>query len=431
VSYRLLTIFRFLFLLFVMSAVVVAAADLPNVVINDVADVGLGAAGDNQLAASLRLPVLDPALAESHKSAIMRFVASVEWPAGLDVEVRDTLDLCGALCIVHKGYADERKGDLRVDGDVTVVNTAPPGTLTSDQSARYMSIIRGLADSGVSGRAWLIVIATKVNLWQQNHHVGQGGASGFAAKVAEFTWGTRADDNAIAGMHRVGHWFSTRGVLGSLELKSPDIHMGIKDEAKGDIAMDGIPRPTRDIVLRLNSPPSGSARAGFVITVLRIVAKTPYAACLTGIDGVADLVALRDEMAKCPVAYHVGATYLSDGAESYRGIEAVTDTLLAMASIYTTKVMSGSTLSRAKVAMNAADAEAICPDVAQNIGLMRMQLVGRKIERTEIAAIAASYGGVTNANPLATLVEAGRAFDVEGALASAPAAAAAAPAGSS
>lgn len=57
------------------------------------------------------------------------------------------------------------------------------------------------------------LIATKINFWHMNHHVGSGTGSPFISKVIETTLTEAASAEWVSVLHTIGHWASTHVIL--------------------------------------------------------------------------------------------------------------------------------------------------------------------------------------------------------------------------
>jgi len=180
-----------------------------------------------------------------------------------------------------------------------------------------------------------LIVATKINWWSTNHHVGTPVLSGYAKKTALAVLPVGAikaggDHKDIATMMRtIGHWCSTRRVLRKLGVRELDGTKGIKvypESASEDGAVVTL-NPTADAAQRIDSMPAGTHRHAVAEAIIRRLAlhyMAPYSPVINDCPGI--LRRCRSIRAH-PACHHVGAVYLT-GSRVAEFVDAEADAVL-------------------------------------------------------------------------------------------------------
>ncbi|KAF5394551.1 hypothetical protein PHET_11157 [Paragonimus heterotremus] len=109
-----------------------------------------------------------------------------------------------------------------------------------------------------------LIVATKVNYYQTNHHTGRSTTetSGYTAKTINklLADSNLSNEEQVTLAHTLGHWASTKAVLracmGDRELEHPLDTIGM-----GKII------PTSDALIRLVGVPAGWAKTGIAYAI--------------------------------------------------------------------------------------------------------------------------------------------------------------------
>lgn len=158
-----------------------------------------------------------------------------------------------------------------------------------------------------------MALATKVNWYRENHHVGQNREHGgtYVRKVLNQSFADWEKASALQIAHRIGHWYSTRSVLSNMGLNGVlptvpvvphTVHLA----------------PMRDVIVRIQSTPAGTARLAVVCAMLDRMLLSPSGAMCPGLN---DFVGLKAKLAAVkanPASYHIGAAYLCGGRANFQ-----------------------------------------------------------------------------------------------------------------
>lgn len=266
---------------------------LPDDLSNGPGEVGIAAGSDS---------CSDPSLALVLSAANAGLVAFVNTPVVLVPVAGDAAALKRAAAI-RLCYFAVAEWDWHCDdptANVIAFDTASHAV----PSAATVLLVQ--ADLATFGHGWegiaTLLVSTKVNFWAMNHHTGQGTFVGFAKKVATLFFSEEADDFKNA-LWAVGHTCSTRGVLSG---------MGIEDVDTNTLSLPfSWPTVTRDIQVRLEAPPAGTARTAVCLAILRKAARTVYSVALPAIADTDAMLDLEGAYTANPVRYHVGGGFLT------------------------------------------------------------------------------------------------------------------------
>jgi hypothetical protein len=152
-----------------------------------------------------------------------------------------------------------------------------------------------------------LIFATKINLYQTNHHTGQGSMQGYLARTygAFYTSGA-SDPVIITAIHCVGHWASTHQVLtlcGLEGLKHVNCIDGLTDVVVAD-----------DVKMRINSTPAGTANLSLAYNILRRYMSHPLAAYERNMNRYNTLISSYKAVMKSKARYHVSSHLLTGEA---------------------------------------------------------------------------------------------------------------------
>lgn len=164
-----------------------------------------------------------------------------------------------------------------------------------------------------TSKAFLVLMATKVNWWQTNHHVGQVAVQGFVKKCLCFVLSIAPDSVISEDLKRyvwaVGHTISTRLTLTVLGVKGINIS-DIDGQVVND-ATEFTPRPTEDIRLRLHSGVAGCMKILDAVAVFRLVGSSIYADTVIAPFDAPTLLREYNAIMANMSRYHIGALYLT------------------------------------------------------------------------------------------------------------------------
>jgi len=107
------------------------------------------------------------------------------------------------------------------------------------------------------GPAVTLILATKLNWWQTNHHTGQGGMSPYIVKVTNVLLPDMDAENKCELTHTLGHWASTRACLNILKIRclAADRMNNVVVKAQ-NVNVE----VTDDMLIRVKSMPAGTAK---------------------------------------------------------------------------------------------------------------------------------------------------------------------------
>jgi hypothetical protein len=84
-----------------------------------------------------------------------------------------------------------------------------------------VTIAEGLVDFNKLPTVITLALATKLNYWTTNHHVGQGGWASYVLKVVRALVPEMANDAFKKELHMMCHWFGTHGSLRLFSIYTP------------------------------------------------------------------------------------------------------------------------------------------------------------------------------------------------------------------
>lgn len=170
--------------------------------------------------------------------------------------------------------------------------------------------------------ARLVIVASKVNWYQTNHHTGQGRVAGYFKKALDSIGLSEADEKEVNALWIMCHWANTKsllkefGVSGGITTDHFDVVLpdwvGNEDE-EGNIWGE----PTRDVTLRLESFPSGTATIALVSRACQMIKGSVYARVVprSALPAYCDLAAVCSNILSDKARFHVGSHYLTGLAQ--------------------------------------------------------------------------------------------------------------------
>jgi hypothetical protein len=187
-----------------------------------------------------------------------------------------------------------------------------------------------------------MIVATKVNLFAMNHHVGQGEITGYAKKAFNVFFPNADSDivSDISVIHMVGHWASSIRIFSFLGIK------GVK-VPKGD-SLKIVCEIPDDIQLRINSYPAGTAKVGVAIAILKRAVNHRLFPALYHEGSIQELVHTAVVIREHPMRYHVGARYFADKTVKIE-LSAEVEALICKLFIFVKTLYPRSTLAKSKI----------------------------------------------------------------------------------
>lgn len=168
-------------------------------------------------------------------------------------------------------------------------------------------------DEAILTASTTLALATKVNWYRENHHVGQNREHGgtYVRKVLNQSFAEWDKAAAMTIAHRIGHWYSTRSVLHNMGLRGVTAVTPV-------VPHTAQLSPMRDVIVRIQSTPAGTARLAVVCAMLDRMLLSPSGAMCPGLN---DFVGLKAKLAAVranPARYHIGAGYLCGNRENFQ-----------------------------------------------------------------------------------------------------------------
>jgi hypothetical protein len=227
---------------------------------------GLAVVGDSRLPPNQRLKVV--LHADLATCASMSAVATVTaWPFAAEPKQKALIAAAAYACVYY-GLTGNLDGEVGNAGEYEVVEIA---TI----SAANVAATRALLTVENITFAVTLILATKINFWQMNHHVGSVGGSAFINKVMAMLLGTAAIPEDITVAHSFGHWCSTHvvfeiiGIVTRIEV-APIVAGAEVNRARIHI--------TDDFKLRIQGMPAGAAKHGLCHAFVKKYSSTaPFA----------------------------------------------------------------------------------------------------------------------------------------------------------
>lgn len=264
---------------------------LPN--INGSLEAGIAVGTDPSLSATLKLPIAGVNMEAALKNACAWAFCNFR---GKEEKVH-CLYVCGAY-IAIRGQLCQKVGTTS-DGDWD------DRTVASDPTADEIKKINEFLTEENIRRALTIIVATKANWWQMNHHVGQGEVAGYVKKVLGIYFPGAIPSSAVEMAHTIGHWCSTITILnkaGVAGIKNPTplpyaggIDIELSDDAK----------------LRFQGFPAGTHRLVVAFEAAKRLVRSPLAAFCPAVADFSAIPPLRASVNEALSSYHIGASYLT------------------------------------------------------------------------------------------------------------------------
>lgn len=147
----------------------------------------------------------------------------------------------------------------------------------------------------------LLLLATKVNWWRENHHVGERVFSSFMKKVLTELFDDSAEDyindqEIKQAIWVAGHWMDTRTVV-------TDMLSILKDHRPSSFNLD-IPQY---ILSAMKSFPAGTGRYVLYHSILQSIFNSPYAVAAPRDVEIQKFLGTYESIQANPMRYHVGA----------------------------------------------------------------------------------------------------------------------------
>lgn len=151
--------------------------------------------------------------------------------------------------------------------------------------------------------ALTLIIATKVNFYSTNHHTGQSIVTGYPAKVVKAIYENWDLSIATDTLHTIGHWASTPLMFRIFGLEHDESAVGTGKGYTVSIS--------RDIALRLDSTPAGTAKLGLCYNIasrLRGHEILPY---VPNIDVITNAIKAYHEVMGNRCRYHISSSVIT------------------------------------------------------------------------------------------------------------------------
>lgn len=179
-----------------------------------------------------------------------------------------------------------------------------------------VSFIEECIDQSKLQRAANVIIATKINWFKENHHIGATTEhSGlFARQAIAAMYGKASVKALISAANQLGRWTSTRSVLSQLGLSGC---LPTTPVLEASAAL----KPTDDITRQLKSAPAGTERLALSYTFASMMLKHPIAILCPNIENFESLPQAYANVLRRPAFYHLKAKYLTGYREMYDDME--------------------------------------------------------------------------------------------------------------
>jgi len=231
--------------------------------------------------------------------------------------------------------------------------------MTDEDSAIAQDVYEKFAGKWFSSKdvanVLTIIVATKIAFWQTNHHVGIGTLVTIVRKVLEsmdgdYQWNKAlsAPGTAEAVVHPIwviSHLFNTKGILSVMGIAGLNTLPAAIEELKAIIA------PARDILMRANSCPAGTAKVFDIALGIEMIGSHHARRLIAVTKEMKDVISLRNAIRKAPVEYHVGSQFLC-GKQAKVPMSISQETINTVFTFIST-VTRGSSLLRASVFIGA------------------------------------------------------------------------------
>lgn len=260
------------------------------------------------------------------------------------------------------------------------LNGAP---VTSSEIEAHSTQITDFLKKGSLTAAGTILVATKVNWFKENHHVGQGTFKSpggtFVKKAIRMSYSEAESSHIWTLAHRVGHYASTRAILTALGIT------GIKAVSE---AIPGARcttlKATDDMQTRIRSAPAGTARYHLAsMTWKAMVRSIVFKYCPQSTDDIDLLTDVENALTlikASPAKFHRGSLYLT-GRESEHD-DSKADCLLGRGGTYVAVFMKDSSLAKSPhiSGSNYQNFQDYDPDYYSTCNSVRMAITNRAIK---------------------------------------------------
>lgn len=376
--------------------------------VNGPSEFGLAVNVDPKLTTDKRLAIPPPGKTDDPKQWLAMAFAYCDFSE--TGECRRYFDDGLYLVVLHNwgNFAVDETGTqyMETDSDYVVRANARDGPFERNIMPRINASSARLADITYAGQIAGLVLSTKINFWQTNHHTGQGVPVGYVAKVMRSILGEGSVNNAhyAEALHRLGHYVSTLAFFKSVKPTTT------WRQINGWSVVANFPALAADTKLRMDAFPAGTARVGLVHNAFIRIAKTPYAGFLGGVQGLSAIKELVADIRSDPARFHVGASYLV-GVPT-RPMTAVDDFHVALASAFVNIAMRGTTLSKAMVLMRESEYTSILGPIVPKLQLaVKLVARGGAMTNEELQVLAGAMPA-PGENPFSAFVSEGEAFNV-------------------
>lgn len=285
---------------------------------NEILEVGIAACTDPSLGNPDKLRLYGPPIrvvdyefvTEQEYSGILmdidvRASASAYWAwkhfAAVSPPVlRDYYTMC-AFIAVKTGIA------TRGDGDTLYVECKEIKDyhLSAEGRDAVQDILK--RDSNINKKCIDLMIATKVNWWEMNHHTGQGTLQGytaeFAANVLKVEYAYAAAYTTM--INTCGRWCSTKIVMRLLG-KDKVLQVPNFKSPKMDIIV-----PSDDVKIRIKRAPAGCRRHAIAYAGMNKLINHPVGRFTDIYESAKEICATYNSIAEAPETYHFRSAYLT------------------------------------------------------------------------------------------------------------------------
>lgn len=154
-------------------------------------------------------------------------------------------------------------------------------------------------------KAVTIAVATKANYWLMNHHTGQGAVAGYVKKVLDISYKDKVSDQLVSAAHSLGHYASTLGILNMAGMRGLRPTVAITQAEGSSLSLSA------DAKLRFASMPAGTHKCGVAFEAAKRLVRSIYVQYCPNVTDMAAIPQTRASIMSNPVAYHIGASYLT------------------------------------------------------------------------------------------------------------------------
>lgn len=208
-----------------------------------------------------------------------------------------TLLVNGVVGLIDVGLICE--SDDKPDGDWKKVLSP------IEQEEADAQRILAMANKDEMKKAVTVALATKANYWLMNHHTGQGQVAGYAKKVLEVFYPNAVTDDVVTAAHSLGHFCSTRKVMELADIAGVKLAKPFVWDQVSTVSL------SQDSKLRFASMPAGTHRLAIAYEAAKRLVRSVYASYCPDVNDFMAIPPMRDMVLEKPVAYHIGASYLT------------------------------------------------------------------------------------------------------------------------